>query len=61
MTRIRKSRGSYKCLDCGCANDSNNAESDYCSSCQSERRAAWEEAEWDRRREDELMKRDGYV
>ena len=47
----------YRCADCGRINDSNNAESEYCTLCQAERRAAWQEDEWDRKREDELIRR----
>lgn len=60
MGRRRKFyRGdNYRCADCGAVNDSNNLESDYCTLCQAERRAAWEEDEWDRKREERLLRRD---
>jgi hypothetical protein len=48
----------YKCRGCGGFNNSNNGDSEYCTMCQAERLAALQEAEWDRRREDELIRRD---
>jgi len=48
----------YRCRGCGCHNNSNNGNSEYCTLCQADRLAALQEAEWDRRREDELIRRD---
>lgn len=49
------------CRWCGRALDCHDPDSDLCASCEAEELEAMREMEWDRRREEELMRRDGLI